>query len=99
MPSWMKCSILNIAPDPQNGTQQKGELPWTEKESHITSPYVEYTTVNPVPTVTRAPNLVHLLTQDCQRLTGGILDVEKDPVEAANAILAHVEVNRKKLGI
>jgi carbon-monoxide dehydrogenase catalytic subunit len=58
-----------------------------------------YTYVNPVPTVTGAPNLIHLLTQDCQQLTGGILNVEKDPVQAANAILAHIEANRKKLGI
>jgi len=58
-----------------------------------------YTYVNPVPTVTGAPNLVHLLTQDCKQLTGGILNVEKDPVQAANAILAHIEANRKKLGI
>jgi carbon-monoxide dehydrogenase catalytic subunit len=58
-----------------------------------------YTYVNPVPTVTGAPNLVHLLTQDCKKLTGGILNVEKDPVQAANAILAHIEANRKKLGI
>jgi carbon-monoxide dehydrogenase catalytic subunit len=58
-----------------------------------------YTYVNPVPTVTGAPNLVRLLTQDCQPLTGGILNVERDPVLAANAILAHIEANRKKLGL
>jgi carbon-monoxide dehydrogenase catalytic subunit len=58
-----------------------------------------YTYVNPVPTITGAPNLVHLLTQDCKQLTGGILNVEKNPVQAANAILAHIEANRKKLGI
>jgi len=27
------------------------------------------------------------------------LNVEEDPVQAANAILAHIEANRKKLGI
>jgi len=58
-----------------------------------------YTYVNPIPTVTGAPNLVHLLTQDCKKLTGGILNIEEDPVQAANAILAHIEANRKKLGI
>ena len=58
-----------------------------------------YTYVNPVPAVTGAPNLVRLLTQDCKQVTGGILNVEKDPVQAANAILAHIEANRKKLGI
>jgi len=58
-----------------------------------------YTYVNPVPTITGAPNLVRLLTQDCKQVTGGILNVEKDSVQAANAILAHIETNRKKLGI
>ncbi|GAI33475.1 unnamed protein product, partial [marine sediment metagenome] len=58
-----------------------------------------YTYVNPVPAVTGALNLVRLLTQDCKQVTGGILSVEKDPVQAANAILAHIEANRKKLGI
>ena len=55
-----------------------------------------YTYVNPVPTVTGAPNLVKLLTQDCKQVTGGLLNVEKDPVKAANAILSHIEANRKK---
>jgi carbon-monoxide dehydrogenase catalytic subunit len=58
-----------------------------------------YTYVNPVPTVTGAPNLVKLLTQDCKQVTGGLLNVEKDPVKAADAILAHIEANRRKLGI
>ena len=39
-----------------------------------------YTYVNPVPTVTGAPNLVKLLTLDCKDLTGGILHIETDPV-------------------
>jgi carbon-monoxide dehydrogenase catalytic subunit len=58
-----------------------------------------YTYVNPLPTVTGAPNLVHLLTGHCKQLTGGLLNVEKDPVQAADAILAHIETNRKRLGI
>jgi carbon-monoxide dehydrogenase catalytic subunit len=58
-----------------------------------------YTYVNPVPTVTGAPNLVQLLTQDCKQVTGGIMNVEKDHVQAADAILAHIEANRRKLGI
>jgi carbon-monoxide dehydrogenase catalytic subunit len=52
-----------------------------------------YTYVNPVPTVTGAPKLVKLLTEDCRDVTGGILHVETD------AILHHIEMNRKKLGI
>jgi len=58
-----------------------------------------YTYVNPVPTVTGAPNLVKLLTQDCKGVTGGLLSVETDAVKAVDGILAHIEVNRKKLGI
>jgi carbon-monoxide dehydrogenase catalytic subunit len=58
-----------------------------------------YTYVNPVPTVTGGPDLVKLLTQDCQQVTGGKLNVEMDAVKAVDAILAHIESNRKKLGI
>ena len=58
-----------------------------------------YTYVNPVPTVTGAPNLVQLLTQDCKQLTGGTLNVEKDPIQAADDILDHIEANRKRLDI
>lgn len=58
-----------------------------------------YTYVNPVPTVTGGPNLVKLLTEDCKKLTGGQLDVETDPVKAADRILASIESKRKKLGI
>jgi len=52
-----------------------------------------------VPTVTGAPNLVRLLTEDCPEVTGGILNVEKDSVKAVEAMLAHIEGKRKKLGI
>lgn len=58
-----------------------------------------YTYVNPVPTITGAPSLVKLLTEDCRGVTGGQLDVEKDPVKAVEGILAHIETKRKKLGI
>jgi carbon-monoxide dehydrogenase catalytic subunit len=58
-----------------------------------------YTYVNPVPTVTGGPALVKLLTQDCRQVTGGLLNVDKDPVKATDGILAHIESNRKKLGI
>ncbi|MGQ9720391.1 MAG: anaerobic carbon-monoxide dehydrogenase catalytic subunit [Candidatus Jordarchaeum sp.] len=58
-----------------------------------------FTYVNPVPTVTGGPNLVKLLTQDLKQITGAQLSVEKDPAKAADAILAHIETKRKKLGI
>jgi len=58
-----------------------------------------FTYVNPVPTVTGAPNLVKLLTRDCSQITGGLLNVEKDLVKAVEALLAHIEDKRKKIGI
>ncbi|MCX5817693.1 MAG: anaerobic carbon-monoxide dehydrogenase catalytic subunit [Proteobacteria bacterium] len=58
-----------------------------------------YTYVNPVPTVTGGPNLVKLLTEDCKEITGGVLNVEKDPIKAVDGILAHIEEKRAKLGI
>ncbi|MBN1613941.1 MAG: anaerobic carbon-monoxide dehydrogenase catalytic subunit [Deltaproteobacteria bacterium] len=58
-----------------------------------------YTYVNPVPTVTGAPRLVKLLTEDCPSVTGGILNVETDAVRAVEAIAAHIEAKRKALGI
>ncbi len=58
-----------------------------------------YTYVNPVPPVTGAPNLVKLLTEGCKEVTGGQLDVEKDPVKAVDGMLSHIEARRKKLGI
>lgn len=61
--------------------------------------YGLYTYVNPVPTVTGAPELVQLLTEDCKHLTGGLLHLEKDPAKAADAMLGHIESKRKKLGL
>jgi carbon-monoxide dehydrogenase catalytic subunit len=58
-----------------------------------------YTYVNPVPTVTGAPNLVKLLTEDLKQVTGALLNVETDPVKAVEGIHQHIEANRKKLGI
>lgn len=58
-----------------------------------------YTYVNPVPTVTGGPHLVKLLTEECKSVTGGVLNVEKDPTKAADLMLAHINEKRKKLGI
>ncbi|MBN1756619.1 anaerobic carbon-monoxide dehydrogenase catalytic subunit [bacterium] len=58
-----------------------------------------YTYVNPIPPVTGAPNLVKLLTEDIKGVTGALLDVETDAAKAAGNMLAHIEANRKKLGI
>ncbi|MHA1341808.1 MAG: anaerobic carbon-monoxide dehydrogenase catalytic subunit [Promethearchaeota archaeon] len=58
-----------------------------------------YTYVNPVPPITRAPNLLKLLLEDCKNVTGGILNVEINAIKAADQILKHIELCRKKLGI
>ncbi|HDR91403.1 MAG TPA: anaerobic carbon-monoxide dehydrogenase catalytic subunit, partial [candidate division Zixibacteria bacterium] len=58
-----------------------------------------YTYVNPVPPVTGGPNLVKLLTEDIEKITGAKMDVETDASKAADNILAHIESKRKKLGI
>jgi carbon-monoxide dehydrogenase catalytic subunit len=58
-----------------------------------------YTYVNPVPPVTGAPNLVRLLTEECPEITGGVLHVETDPVEAVSAMDAHIGNKRTALGL
>ncbi len=58
-----------------------------------------HTHVNPVPTVTGAPRLVKLLTQDCKGVTGGVMNVETDALKAVDAMMEHIESNRSKLGI
>jgi carbon-monoxide dehydrogenase catalytic subunit len=58
-----------------------------------------YTYVNPVPTVTGGPDLVKLLTNDCKDVTGGVLHVETDTIQAVNAMLNHIEEKRNKLGL
>ncbi|MFP4654661.1 MAG: anaerobic carbon-monoxide dehydrogenase catalytic subunit [Methanohalobium sp.] len=58
-----------------------------------------YTHVNPVPTITGAPRLVKLLTEDSKNITGGVVNVETDTTKAVNLMLEHIENNRKKLGI
>jgi len=61
--------------------------------------YGLYTYVNPVPTVTGAPDLVRLLTQDLKGITGGVLALQTDPAAAAEGVLAHIEEKRRGLGI
>ena len=58
-----------------------------------------YTYVNPVLTITGGIDLMKLLTEDLKGITGGILHMETDTKEAVDAMLDHIEANRKKLGI
>ncbi|HEX2966847.1 MAG TPA: anaerobic carbon-monoxide dehydrogenase catalytic subunit [Syntrophorhabdaceae bacterium] len=58
-----------------------------------------FTYVNPVPTITGAPNLIDLLTTGAKELTGGTMNVQTDPVKAVDEIVAHIEEKRRKIGI
>ncbi|MBF0555772.1 MAG: anaerobic carbon-monoxide dehydrogenase catalytic subunit [Nitrospirae bacterium] len=58
-----------------------------------------YTHVSPVPAVTGAPDVVKLLTQDIESLTGGKIAVGNDPVQIVDGIEAHIMKKRKALGI
>jgi len=55
-----------------------------------------YTYVNPVPTVTGAPNLVKLLTPDCKQVTGGLMKVGTDAVKAADAMLGNIVTKKER---
>ena len=58
-----------------------------------------YTYVNPVPTITGGSDLMKFLTVDCKDVTGGVLHVETDVKQAVDAMMQHIESNRKKLGL
>jgi len=61
--------------------------------------YGAYTHLSPTPFITGAPQLVKLLTQDVEGLTGGKIALGDDPVEVANNIEAHILAKRKGLGL
>jgi carbon-monoxide dehydrogenase catalytic subunit len=76
---------------------------WMEQKATIDGvfavAYGAYTHLSPVPFVTGAPNLVKLLTQDVEALTGGKIALGDDPVQVANDIEAHIMSKRMALGI
>ncbi len=76
---------------------------WMEQKATIDGlfavAYGAYTHLSPTPFITGAPDLVKLLTEDVESLTGGKVAVGDDPVEAANGIEAHIMKKRKKMGI
>ncbi len=57
------------------------------------------THVSPVPPVTGSPEVVKLLTEDVEALTGGKLLVEEDPVKAAELIEGVILEKRAALGL
>ncbi|MFA5354045.1 MAG: hypothetical protein WC291_07435, partial [Thermodesulfovibrionales bacterium] len=58
-----------------------------------------YTHVSPMPPVTGAPDVVKLLTEDVEALTGGKVAVGDDPIQIVDGIEAHIMKKRKALGI
>ncbi|MFW5898366.1 MAG: anaerobic carbon-monoxide dehydrogenase catalytic subunit [Candidatus Saliniplasma sp.] len=61
--------------------------------------YGLYTHVSPTPPVTGSENVVKLLTEDVEGLTGGKLAVGEDPKEIAEGIESHIDKKRKELGL
>lgn len=76
---------------------------WMEQKATIDGifavAYGAYTHLSPTPFVTGAPQLVKLLTEDVESLTGGKIALGDDPVEVANNIEAHILSKRKGLGL
>ncbi len=76
---------------------------WMEQKATIDGifavAYGAYTHLSPTPFVTGAPQLVKLLTEDVEGLTGGKVALGDDPVQVANDIEAHIITKRKGLGL
>ncbi|HHY27505.1 MAG TPA: anaerobic carbon-monoxide dehydrogenase catalytic subunit, partial [Desulfitobacterium dehalogenans] len=76
---------------------------WMEQKATIDGvfavAYGAYTHLSPTPFITGAPQLIKLLTEDVEGLTGGKVAVGDDPVEVANGIEAHIMTKRKGLGL
>lgn len=76
---------------------------WMEQKATIDAlfavAYGAYTHLSPTPFITGAPNLVKLLTEDVETLTGGKVVLGDDPVEAAKEIKAHILKKRQLMGL
>lgn len=76
---------------------------WMEQKATIDGifavAYGAYTHLSPVPFVTGAPNLVKLLTEDVEHMTGGRIALGDDPEQIARDIEAHILQKRKGLGL
>ncbi len=76
---------------------------WMEQKATIDGvfavAYGAYTHLSPTPFVTGAPQLVKLLTEDVEGLTGGKIALGNDPKQVADNIEAHIIGKRKKLGL
>jgi len=65
----------------------------------LTPPAPGYAHVSPLPPVAGSPEVVQLLTQDVESLTGGRLAVGDDMTQAALGIARHIDARRRALGI
>lgn len=76
---------------------------WMEQKATIDGffavAYGAYTHLSPTPFITGAPNLVKLLTEDVEGLTGGKVALGDDPIQVATEMEAHIITKRKKLGL
>ncbi|WP_310602406.1 anaerobic carbon-monoxide dehydrogenase catalytic subunit [Anaerosporobacter sp.] len=76
---------------------------WMEQKATIDGifavAYGAYTHLSPAPFVTGAPNLVKLVTEDVEGLTGGKVLLGDDPFEVAEMIEGHIIDKRKGLGL
>ncbi|NLM76145.1 MAG: anaerobic carbon-monoxide dehydrogenase catalytic subunit [Clostridiaceae bacterium] len=76
---------------------------WMEQKATIDGifgvAYGAYTHLSPTPFITGAPNLVKLMTEDVESMTGGKVALGDDPVQAAKDIEAHIIKKRDKMGL
>ena len=76
---------------------------WMEQKATIDGlfavAYGCYTHLSPTPFITGAPDLVKLLTEDVEGLTGGKVALGDDPIQVAEGIEAHIIKKRQKLGL
>jgi carbon-monoxide dehydrogenase catalytic subunit len=76
---------------------------WMEQKATIDGifalAYGTYTHLSPTPFMTGAPQLVELLTEKAEDVTGGKIALGDDPVEVAQNIEAHIIRKRKALGL
>ncbi|EKQ50857.1 MULTISPECIES: anaerobic carbon-monoxide dehydrogenase catalytic subunit [unclassified Clostridium] len=76
---------------------------WMEQKATIDGifalAYGTYTHLSPTPFMTGATQLVELLTEKAEDVTGGKIALGDDPVEVAQNIEAHILAKRKGLGL
>lgn len=76
---------------------------WMEQKATIDGlfavAYGAYTHLSPTPFITGAPNLVKLMTEEVESITGGKVALGDDPIQVAIDIETHILKKRQKLGL